>query len=1183
MIKCETCRFVNPDRFAYCGRCGNWLSNSDETAETFDSTTIEGERKQVTVIFADISGFTALNDAAKTPADVERVIQIANHCLDMLSEVVYEYDGYIDKYIGDSIMAIFGAPRTHEDDPERALRAALAMQERLEVFNRHPPFPLAEPLGIHMGINTGTVIAGLIGSKRKRSYTVMGDTVNVASRLEGVSERGEFLVSQDTYNLTNRLFNFKEREPVFVKGKKEALRIYELVGAKSQRTSQRGISGLRAPMVGREKEFGILRQQIKNLKKGVGGINVIIGEAGLGKSRLASELQQETARENPDILWFEGRGLSFQQHLSYRLFIEILRQFLGVGADEPGEVAWHKWQTVGADLFGSRQFEVIPYLATLMGIKLPENITQNMPLSDPILLQQRIFLAIGEWLETIVAQQPMVLVFEDLHWADSNSVNLIEYLITISKELPLLIICISRPERESDFWLVKDRTAGYFPERYTELNLVPLNKDQSRFLVDRLLSVEQLPDVLEYLIFSRSEGNPLFMEEVLRSLIEDGTLVKKGETWTMARSVTEINIPDTLTGVLTARIDRLDEPVKRTLQIASVIGRVFHRYLLAAVMEDSNHLDEYLEALLEAELIRERPNDFEKEYIFKHVLIQEAAYNNLLLQQRRSYHKQIADYLAQLYWIRGEEFASTTAHHYEQSETWKRAVTYLMRAAEASKNAFDNVSAVNFYTRALDTSAKVENLSNKTLLEIYEGRGNLVKRLGKIDQAKADFEQILQLAGQDTDPVFQMRALSELGKLQDGYHNYNQVAQYFERALEIARMVEDKPGIVDTLNELGEFHINMGQLTQAKTYLDEALEIATELGNKQRITSSQNGLATILLHQGNTAASIKQFEELAQTWRNLGDYQGLMRAYIALTRAYTFQANYAKSDEICRDAMEILERFGDMNWVPQFRYYLAYSAFARGHFDTADAHIKETIETAQKLGKGIWHAIGLAYRGYYHLRQGLFETALLEIQQAVEMAEAIGSPLWTSRIKIVQGIAHRYNNNLAEAETTLTAIQQNIQTMGFLPDEATVLSELLEVYIAAGVWDKIPAKLERLQDLAILGDVKAYQAKALFISAQLANYKRDYEATIDLLAQAKNIVEATGDRLIEFAVKTNLAHVLSAQGQLKQAQTILQQAKKTLLQMADAIADEDRRQNFLSTYQDAQFQNIQNALDTERV
>ncbi|NIP23953.1 MAG: hypothetical protein GWO38_09065, partial [Phycisphaerae bacterium] len=193
MIKCETCHFVNPDRFAYCGRCGNWLSNSDETAETFDSTTIEGERKQVTVIFADISGFTALNDAAKTPADVERVIQIANHCLDMLSEVVYEYDGYIDKYIGDSIMAIFGAPRTHEDDPERALRAALAMQERLEAFNRHPPFPLAEPLGIHMGINTGTVIAGLIGSKRKRSYTVMGDTVNVAARLEGVSERGEFL------------------------------------------------------------------------------------------------------------------------------------------------------------------------------------------------------------------------------------------------------------------------------------------------------------------------------------------------------------------------------------------------------------------------------------------------------------------------------------------------------------------------------------------------------------------------------------------------------------------------------------------------------------------------------------------------------------------------------------------------------------------------------------------------------------------------------------------------------------------------------------------------------------------------------------------------------------------------------------------------------------------------------
>ena len=196
IVKCEICGFENPEGHFYCGHCGNGLATvSSDDGNFLLNAPIEGERKQVTVIFADISGFTALNDAAKSPAEVEQVVRLINFCLQELSKAIFEFDGYIDKYIGDAIMAVFGAPRAHEDDPERALRAALAMKTRLEAFNQNPPMPLPEPLGIHMGINTGTVIAGMVGTDRKRSYTVMGDAVNVASRLEGVSERGEILIS----------------------------------------------------------------------------------------------------------------------------------------------------------------------------------------------------------------------------------------------------------------------------------------------------------------------------------------------------------------------------------------------------------------------------------------------------------------------------------------------------------------------------------------------------------------------------------------------------------------------------------------------------------------------------------------------------------------------------------------------------------------------------------------------------------------------------------------------------------------------------------------------------------------------------------------------------------------------------------------------------------------------------
>ena len=1164
MTKCDVCHFENPDGFAYCGRCGNWLSNSKET---FDSQTIEGERKQVTIIFADISGFTALNDAAKTPADVERVLQVVNHCLDMFSEVVYEYDGYIDKYMGDAIMAIFGAPRTHEDDPERALRAALSMRERLEEFNRNPPFPLAEPLGIHMGINTGTVIAGLYGSKRKRSYTVMGDAVNVTSRLESVSERGEFLVSQDTYNLTHRLFVFKERETVSVKGKREPLKFFELIDARRQRASQRGIAGLRAPMVGREKEFDQLRRKTLNLNKYLGSISVIIGEAGLGKSRLTSELQQETARKNRDLVWIEGRGLSFQQHLSYKLFIEILRQYLGVSGDEGGEVVWQKWLSAGKVLFNSRRDEVIPYLATLMGIKLPENVTQSMPLSDSLLLQQRMFLAVGEWVETVVNQHPMVLVFEDLHWADSNSVNLLEYLMTVSQEMPLHLICVTRPERETDFWAVKERAYRYYPDRYSEVNLAPLTKDQSRFLVDRLLSVEQLPDTLEHLILSRSEGNPLFMEEVLRSLIEDETLIKAGDTWTMSRPVTEIFIPETLAGVLTARIDRLDEPVKRTLQIASVIGRVFHRHLLEAIMENTANLDSYLAALLGAELIRERPNEYEEEYIFKHVLVQEAAYNSLLLQQRRVYHKQLADYLAQLYWIRGEEYASEAARHYEQGDIWKRAITYLIRSAEASKSAFDIDNAVNFYSRALSLAGKVDDLEAKTLIEAHEGRGNLLKRLGRVDEAQADFEEVFNLAVVDEDAAIQMRALSELGKLHGGYQDYNQTARYFERALEIARAIDDKPGIVDTLNELGDFHLNMGQLAHAETTLEEALTIATSVGNTRQIANSRNGLATVRLYRGDIAASIDQLEDLVQSWRNLGDYQGLMRAYVPLATAYTWQADYKRSDQTCQDALEILERFGDMTWVPQFRFYLAYNAFARGNLSEAEANIAEAIDISKRIGKGLWHAAGLAYRGYYRLFRIQSEDAFVDITQAVEMVETISSPLWINRLKLVQSLALRFREESGAAEALLLKAYQDAGRMGLVADEVMSLGALLEGYLAGQQWTQIDSVLDIYKSLSEASGMKTFQARALLAEARLAEQHGRSEVAADLLLQADHIVQATGDCFDEFVIKVNLANLLALQGRKKEARTALQKAEKVLKQIAGAILDEVEQQYFLTWYQ----------------
>ena len=311
-VKCEICGFENPTIDLYCGRCGNGLVTGDHRTDTsILSAPIEGERKQVTIIFADISGFTALNDAARSPAEIEQVVRLINLCFQELSKAIYE----------------FGAPRAHEDDPERALRAALSMKEHLDKFNQSPPMVLPEPLGIHMGINTGTVIAGMLGTDRKRSYTVMGDAVNVASRLEGVSERGEFLVSEATYTLTRHVFKFDEREAVTVKGKREPVKNYELISIGGTRPKPP-----EAPIIGREYELETLVAQYKKvLEDHSGSMVVVTGDAGLGKSRLISEFQKQVSEEKINgvqPLWLFGRGLSYRQSFKNRLFVDILHSYL---------------------------------------------------------------------------------------------------------------------------------------------------------------------------------------------------------------------------------------------------------------------------------------------------------------------------------------------------------------------------------------------------------------------------------------------------------------------------------------------------------------------------------------------------------------------------------------------------------------------------------------------------------------------------------------------------------------------------------------------------------------------------------------------------------------------------------------------------------------------------------------
>jgi class 3 adenylate cyclase/tetratricopeptide (TPR) repeat protein len=1113
-------------------------------------------------MFADISGFTAMSEQR----DAEEVVTLVNACFAKLSECVYRYEGTIDKYIGDAIMAVFGAPRAHEDDPERAIRTALAMREALEEFNANPPLPLFEPLGIHTGISTGYVIAGEIGTERDHKYTVMGDAVNLASRLEDVSDRGQIYVSEDSYRLTSQLFVFKKLEPVSVKGKIEPVRIFEVLGVREHPGSMRGLTGLRAPLVGRDAETQKLSLAVSNLQAGYGGIVLVEGEAGIGKSRLVAEVRHKLEGISPGFRWLEGRGLSYGRSFSYHLLAGVSRHYLGLTDEDDEARVWLKLRAIGPGLLGARADEVLPYLAMLLGLRLPDGMADKIPQADPQLLQQRVFVAFGEWVEAVSAEKPLVLAFDDLHWADPSSVALIEYLMALTKYNPALILCVNRPDREAPFWEVRERAMVEYADTLVHIPLNPLSSEESRSLVDSLLQMERLPHELERAILSRAEGNPLFVEEVLRTLIEEGTLARDNGAWHVTRTVDVTEIPDTLQGVLTARIDRLDESMKRVVQIAAVVGRVFQRYVLDRVVDDPSILDDCLAKLQISQIIRERSSEPEPEYIFKHILTQEAAYQSLLSQQRKVYHQRVADALARLFWERGEEYAGLVAAHYERAEAWPRALRYLQRAGDAARTSFAIKEAIDYYRRALQVADRLgEAAKPSERLSLYERHGQLLARLADVDGALNDYERMRDLAQAMGDRNAELRALNEIGALQAGRRDYVHAADYFHQALALAREIGDQSGIADSLNRLGGFYFNTGKPEEAQTCHREALEIARSLENNALLAASLDGLGQIDLLRGRVRASLDKYGQIADLRRRLGDQVGLMEALSALAAAYTWLGEYGQGAAACEEALVFVNKVGNLPVVPSLHAYLAISHLNRGDLGKAGEHLQAGLDVARSLDHIAMQAFCLSWLGYYDLVLGRFGAALEAMQEAVSLAQELGAPLWEMRARTSLGIAHLYRGELAEAVRVLRGVYDAVCKLDLAPDQALVLYEMGRVHLLAGDLDAASQALEGLLKVADRSELREYQARGRWLQGRLALARADLDTALEALEEAHARAEAIGSRLTLWRADNALGDVHHMAGRSAEAQAAYRRAWETLQAIAATLPDEAARASMLAS------------------
>jgi class 3 adenylate cyclase len=608
-VACPRCDAAVPPDARFCASCGQALVQAGENAEDrharltaaapapliekMRAAKLTGERKPVTALFADVVGSTTLAESM----DPEDWTTLINQAFDGMSKAVFRYEGTIAQLQGDAMLAFFGAPIAHEDDPERAILAALDMIAITDEFARELREAQGIVFRIRAGINTGPVIVGNVGSDLRYEYTALGDAVNVAARMETAAGPGEIVITANTLRLAGTAFDVEDLGNLDVKGKTEPVHAYRVLGRRAAPERKRGLEreGLASPMVGREVPLEKLRSLLQVVRAGRGRVAFLVGEPGIGKSRLLAELRRGIEDEAPaapgttgasgdaPATWIEGRCVSYGRNLPYQLLIDLVRSTLGISFIATDAEARGQLDRALASLIGEEAGDVAPYLAHLLSLPL-RGAELDLAKVEPDVMQGRYVASIVRLFRALSARGPLVVVCEDVHWADPASTDVIRAVLPLAAQLPVLFLATLRAETDSAGWALIAVAREGFGEALTEIRLEPLTEGESRSLVSNLLEIESLPGHVRDLILARAEGNPFFVEEVVRMLIERGVITLRDERWVATADIASIDIPDTLHGLLLARIDQLSDDAKRSLRIASVIGRQFPVRVLEQVL-----------------------------------------------------------------------------------------------------------------------------------------------------------------------------------------------------------------------------------------------------------------------------------------------------------------------------------------------------------------------------------------------------------------------------------------------------------------------------------------------------------------------------------------------------------------------------------------------------------------------
>ena len=1036
-LLCPSCGTDNPAGSRFCRACGSSLAGSHGAVET---------RKVVTVLFTDLAGSTAMG----TRLDPESVRAVMTRYFQELGAVIRRYGGTTEKFIGDAIMAVFGVPQLHEDDAERAIRAAVAMRDALATLNAELEERWGVTIRTRTGINTGEVIAG---DATKGESFVIGDAVNVAARLEQGAAADEILIGEPTYRLVRDVVTAATFRPLVVKGKDDPVDAWSVLEIAPEPVVARR---LESPLIGREAELAVVEAAFARARNGSCQLLTMMGPAGVGKSRLVRELLPRFGRETRVVV---GRCLPYGEGITFWPVAEVLRTITGITGTESADEARAK---IAALVEGPEADLVCRRLAALLS------------LAEAVPVVQETFWAIRRLFAALAARTPLVVVFDDIHWAEPTFLDLLEYLADSLADAPVLLLCLARPEllETRGNWMTTKPNAAL-------VNVSSLTHDQMDGLILNLVGGATLAEDARARIGEAAEGNPLFVEETLRMLVDDGVLRPAAGVWTTAGDLTKLTIPPTINALLSARLDRLDDRERAVVERASVVGRVFWWGAVAAMSpaDERASVGGQLQSLTRKELIRPDRSDLvdEDAFRFTHVLVRDAAYAGIPKGVRAGLHERFADWVQSKHGERAGEYDEIIGYHLEQAykslldlapatpnaqALGRRAAASLGAAGRRAFARGDMPAAAALLTRAADLLPSTD----ETRLEILPELGHALLETGDLSRAQAVIGDALGVASASGDRRLQAHALI----LDRWVHAYTDPEGWASRTEQDAR---------------------------------RAMAIFDELGDERGLAKSWSLLGLVHLFTCSFGAAEEAWERAAAHADAAGDRREQLEA-LAWVPLVVWAGSRPVEDAI-RRCREVSRRArGDRKALSTALFSAANLEGMRGNFDEARRLIADARAMLEEVALTVWLAGPLAEMS------GLIE-------------------LWA-------GDAEAAERELAWGVRTL----QEIGELAWLPTLAALLGEVL---YAQGRDDEAGPLLQLAADTA--GSEDAYSHGVVrIVKAKILSRGGDGEAAASLAQQALATVEPTDFPFLHAFVLTGLAEVFRRNGRVAEADAAVKKA-----------------------------------------